>query len=197
MNTPATDAAGPREGLISVYRWLRVYGLNDSHSGNISVRDGEVVWITPSGCCADTLTVEDLLAAAPDAPPPAGASLDAALHLAVYRSAPQCGAVIHSHGPHAIAMTLSSDAFVPLDFEGRYYFDRVPVLDIAFDRYIDESPDRVARALADSPVAIVRGHGVYARGMTLDEAYKWTCSVESSARISWLRRVADNLDGRQ
>jgi L-fuculose-phosphate aldolase len=37
---------------------------------------------------------------------------------------------------------------------------------------------------------VVRGHGVYAAAATLDLAYKWTCSLESSARIAWLARVA-------
>ncbi|MGD9292724.1 MAG: class II aldolase/adducin family protein [Gammaproteobacteria bacterium] len=36
----------------------------------------------------------------------------------------------------------------------------------------------------------MRGHGVYARGRSLDQAYKWTCSLESSARIAWLTRTA-------
>jgi len=185
---------GPRESLIRVYRWLRQNGLNDSHSGNISVREAATMWITPSGGCADALRAEDLIAAAPDQPPPPGASLDAALHLAVYRTVPGTTAMIHSHGPHAIAMTLTGDVFAPIDFEGQYYFGTVPVLDIPFERYVSDSPDRVAQALADSSVAIVRGHGIYARGATLDEAYKWTCSLESSARIGWLRRVLDSKE---
>ena len=45
----------PRSDLVRHYLWLRRYGLNDSHSGNASVRDGELVWVTPTGCCADTL----------------------------------------------------------------------------------------------------------------------------------------------
>lgn len=194
MSRTPDASAGPRESLIRVYRWLRRYGLNDSHSGNISVREGATVWITPSGGCADTLHSDDLIAATPDAAPPAGASLDAALHLAVYRLVPDTGAMIHSHGPHAISMTLTGDAFTPIDFEGQFYFGTVPVLDIPFDRYVSDSPGRVAQALVESTVAIVRGHGVYARGATLDEAYKWTCSLESSARIGWLRQALDNKD---
>jgi L-fuculose-phosphate aldolase len=182
--------------LISVYRWLRAYGLNDAHSGNASVRVAGTVLITPSGCCADTLRPADLLAAEPDAPPPPGASLDAPLHLAVYRQSPNTGAVLHSHGPHAIAMTMSGDHFTPVDFEGRYYFGTVPVLDIPFARYVHDSPGLVARALADSPVAVVRGHGIYARGASLDEAYKWTCSLEASARIAWLHRAVAATDSR-
>jgi L-fuculose-phosphate aldolase len=182
--------------LVSVYRWLRVYGLNDSHSGNASVRETDRIWITPTGCCADTLRPADLLAADPAAPPPPGASLDAPLHLAVYRQVPEAGAVLHSHGPHAIAVTLSGSEFVPADFEGSFYFGRVPVLDIPYARYVDEAPGQVAQALVSSPVAVVRGHGIYVRGTTLDEAYKWTCSLESSAQIAWLRGAIRGRDAR-
>lgn len=185
----------PRVALVRYYRWLRQYGLNDSHSGNASVRDGEQAWLTPTGCGADTLEPGDLLACPLALPPPRGASLDAPLHLAVYRARPDAMAVLHSHGPHSIAMTLSGGDFRPDDFEGRYYFPRVPVLAIPPDEYTTRSPAAVAEMLATHRVCVVRGHGVYAVGETLDLAYKWTCSLEASARIAWLARVTARTGG--
>jgi L-fuculose-phosphate aldolase len=179
-----------RRALVRYYRWLRQYGLNDSHSGNASVRDGDVAWVTPSGCGGDTVAPEDLLPCTPGQEPPPGASLDAPLHLAVYAACPDAGAVLHSHGPHSIAMTLAGGDFVPVDFEGRYYFPVVPVLDIPPGQYTARSPAEVAAVLARHRICVVRGHGVYAAAATLDLAYKWTCSLESSARIAWLARVA-------
>ena len=179
-----------RHALVRCYGWLRQYGLNDSHSGNASLREGEIAWVTPTGCCADTLGVDDLLACRLDRPAPSGASLDAPLHLAVYRARPDATAVLHSHGPHSIAMTLADGDFRAIDFEGRHYFPVVPVLDIPPDQYPARSPDEVAAALAEHRICIVRGHGVYAAGASLDLAYKWTCSLESSARIAWLARGA-------
>lgn len=187
---PAIPAAGLRESLVRYYRQLRVHGLNDSHSGNASVRDGDMAWVTPSGCSGETLVSGELLACPLDGTPPAGASLDAPLHLAVYRANPASRAVLHSHGPHSIAMTLAGEDFRPADFEGRLYFPRVPVLDIPGALYTARSPAAVADALAAHPVCVVRGHGVYAAGETLDLAYKWSCSLESSARIAWLARAA-------
>ncbi len=175
-----------REELVRYYRWLRVHGLNDSHSGNASVRDGDRVLVTPSGCCADTLGADDLLECPVDGPPAPGSSLDAPLHLAVYRAAPGATAVLHSHGVHTLALTLPGGDFRPVDFEGQYYFPTVPVIDIPYADYVDTAPDAVSAALASHRVAVVRGHGIYARGATLDEAYKWTCSLEHSARIAWL-----------
>ena len=82
---------------------------------------------------------------------------------------------------------------LPPDFEGQYYLPRVPVLTVAYESYVAEAPQRVADILARARVAIVRGHGVYARGRDLDEAYKWTCSVELSAKTAWLARQAGKV----
>ena len=44
----------------------------------------------------------------------------------------------------------------------------------------------VAQGLAGHKVVIVRGHGVYACAETINLAYKWSCSVELSAKTAWL-----------
>ena len=182
-----------KQELVQYYRWLREYGLNDSHSGNLSVRDGNTIWVTPTGACADTLEDNDLVACTLNDSAPVGATLDAALHLAVYQQNKSANAVMHSHGAHTVAMTLNGDDFIPVDFEGQYYFSRVPVLNIAFDDYLDEAPQRVARALSKNKIVVVRGHGVYAQAETLNLAYKWTCSLELSAKTAWLAKQADTV----
>lgn len=187
-------AMDPREDLVRHYRWLRQYGYNDSHSGNASVREGDLAWVTPTGACADTLTAADLIACPLDGECGDGASLDAALHLAVYRRNPAARAVLHSHGAHTVALTFDGRDYVPPDFEGQYYFPRVPVLTIPYARNFEEAPAAVADALAAHPIAVVRGHGVYAWGRTVNLAYKWTCSLELSARTAFIARQAGTLD---
>lgn len=191
--TPVLTTMNPKEQLVQYYRWLRRYGLNDSHSGNASVRDGDTVWVTPTGACADTLIADALIRCSLSGKPGDGASLDALLHLAVYQGNPQACAVLHSHAPHTVALTLNGEDFVPVDFEGGYYFPRVPVLTIPYDEYVAKSPALVAETLAEFAITVVRGHGVYAWGETLDRAYKWTCSLEWSARIAYLARLAGTL----
>ncbi|RMG29557.1 MAG: class II aldolase/adducin family protein [Gammaproteobacteria bacterium] len=182
-----------RQDLVRVYRWLRRHGLNDSHSGNASVRDGDGFWITPSGAGADRLRARDLVRCPLEGPLPKAASLDAPLHRAVYRAQPEAAAVLHSHGPATIAVTLDGRDFHPVDFEGQYYFRRVPVLRMPYGAYLEQAPAAVAAALAEHPVAVVCGHGAYAWGSSLDLAYKWTCSLESSARLWLLARQAGTL----
>jgi len=183
-----------RQELMQYYRWLRQYGYNDSHSGNISARGGgDAVWITPTGACADVLQAEDFIRCRMDQPVPKVASGDANLHLAIYRENPSATAIVHSHCPHAVALTLSGEDFVPPDFEGQLYFPVVPVISVPYDVYFEQAAGQVAQALLDSPVCIVRGHGVYAWGETLNLAYKWTCSLEMSAKTAFIARQAGTL----
>jgi L-fuculose-phosphate aldolase len=184
------DNIALKKDLIHVYRWLRRYGYNDSHSGNVSARRDHRFWVTPTGACADTLKKRDLIACGVEGALPVGASLDAPLHQAVYAASPGIAAVLHSHCPHAVALTLGGDDYLPPDFEGQYYLPRVPVITVDYAEYVEKAPALVARALVDSRVVIVRGHGVYARGATINEAYKWTCSLELSAQTAWLARTA-------
>jgi L-fuculose-phosphate aldolase len=183
----------PREELIRHYRWLRQYGNNDSHSGNASIRDGDGVWVTPTGACADLLTAEELIRCDINGQPVQGASLDTPLHLAVYRDNPEVGALLHSHGPYTVALTMDGRDFLPPDFEGQYYFSKIPVITIPYDRYVEEAPARVAEMLAEYPVTVVRGHGVYARAETMNLAYKWSCSVELSAKTAFIARQAGTI----
>ncbi|MCG6935235.1 MAG: class II aldolase/adducin family protein [Proteobacteria bacterium] len=184
-----------KHDLVRHYHWLRQYGINDSHSGNASIRVDDDVWVTPTGACADTLHADDLRACPLAGPPIAGASLDAPLHLAVYARNPSARAVLHSHGPYTVALTMNGEDFIPPDFEGHYYFPRVPVISISYARYLEEAPQKVAEILAEYPLTVVRGHGVYAQAESVNLAYKWTCSLELSAKTDFIARQAGILPG--
>lgn len=175
-----------KDDLVRHYKWLRKFGCNDSHSGNASVRDGDTIWVTPTGACADTLRANELIACSIDGSCGNHASFDAKLHIEVYKQNAKACAVFHSHGPHTIALTMNGQNFIPEDFEGKLYFPTVPVHTINFDDYSEKSPDLVAGTLRNHRITVVRGHGVYACAESINLAYKWTCSLEHSAKIAYL-----------
>ena len=177
-----------KEELVRHYSWLRSYGYNDSHSGNASLRDDDIIWVTPTGACADTLQADDLIACKLDGQIGKDASFDARLHIEVYKHNPKATAVLHSHGPYTIALTMNGKKFIPIDFEGRLYFPEVPVHCIDYDEYLKISPELVATTLSKYCITVVRGHGVYACAESINLAYKWTCSLEHSAKIAYLAK---------
>ena len=184
-----------KQDLVRYYQWLRQYGYNDSHSGNASIRDNNEFWVTPTGACADTLQSDQLIHCSLDGTLGHGASLDAALHMMVYQKNPEMTAVLHSHGAYSVAMTMNGEDFYPPDFEGQYYFEKIPVITLPYDEYLQKSAQAVSDALAQYPVVVVRGHGVYATAKTLNLAYKWTCSFELSAKTCFIARQAGTLPG--
>ena len=88
---------------------------------------------------------------------------------------------------------MNGEDFVPADFEGQYYFKKIPVLSIAYDQYLDKAADAVSDVLSDNPVVVVRGHGVYVAAENLNLAYKWTCSFELSAKTCFIATQAGTL----
>ncbi len=177
-----------KQELVEHYLWLRQYGCNDSHSGNASFRWHDEIWITPTGCCADTLNADDLVCCSVDGELAESASLDVALHIQSYQKNTEINAIFHSHNPHAVAMTLDGKDFVPVDFEGQYYFPIVPVICIKNDEYIAKSAEKVSNMLQSNKLTIVAGHGVYSCADSINLAYKWSCSLELSAKTAWLAR---------
>lgn len=179
--------------LVRHYHWLRHYGYNDSHSGNASIRDNQHFWVTPTGSCADLLEARHLVHCSLDGHLGEKASLDAELHRQVYLKQPKAQGILHSHGAYSVACTLNGEDFHPVDFEGQFYFSKIPVISIPYDRYLEQAAEAVSNALAEYPVAVVRGHGVYACAETMNLAYKWTCSFELSAKTWLLAKQAGTL----
>lgn len=176
------------DNLVSYYKLLRSHGLNDSHSGNASVRAKNGIWVTPTGCCADTLTTADPVYCPNDRTPPEKASQDTSLHMEIYRRRNDVNAVLHAHPAHAIALTMDGNDYKPDDFEGMLYFGSVSVIDINYENYFEQSINKISSALSQNDIVIARGHGVYSCAESLELAYKWISSLELSARIDWINR---------
>ena len=52
-----------------------------------------------------------------------------------------------------------------------------------------EIADNVAAILADKKLVIVRGHGTFAAGKTLDEAYLFTSLCEHACRVLTIKQA--------
>jgi L-fuculose-phosphate aldolase len=167
-----------------VGRDLYRLGLVSSHGGNLSVRERDIFWITGTGTRLGHLESRHIsrvtLDGRHEGPPP---SSDTILHATVY-AVSGATAVAHGHPRHATAITYSTDLYIPEDFEGQHFLKEVPV--------IEQGPGQVealAIALQSHLIAILRGHGAYARGRDLWEALHWLTALEESAQVSWLKRT--------
>ena len=181
------------EDFARVGRILFEGGLNNSHSGNMSVRIGDRVVITRRGSMLGELGAEDLVdvGLASDDSGIALASTEVKVHRAVYEATSHL-AIVHSHPRSATALSLGMDSIVPVDDEGRYYFKRVPVLDVKRSIGSAELEKDLPELLKDFPVVMVKGHGAFAVGGSLEEGLQISHALEWSCDI-YLRALAIGL----
>ncbi len=172
------------EQFRDIGRDLFVAGLITSHGGNLSVRLGDRILITRRGCMLGRLRPEDLIETGleRDDAMVTLASTELVVHRAIYR-ATSALAVVHTHPLHATALSLVEEALVPVDSEGSYLLHRVPVVSTARTVGSSEVAQVLPPALRDHKIALLRGHGAFAVGELLEEAYMVSSTLEASARI--------------
>lgn len=183
-------SADPRAALIDYLRRLGIGGNNDAVIGSASVREGDRFWITPDSALRDAMGPDDLVACALDRPAPEGAARDASIHCGVYRRQPGIGALVHTHAPHSVAISVGGQDVAPLDHAGARLLGRVPVLTVEPDKHQAQAPERVAEALAASPACIIARQGAYLAGADIREAYRRSLALELSAHIILLAGAA-------
>jgi len=89
--------------------------------------------------------------------------------------------VVHAHPPYATLLSMLYDELIPVDSEGSYLFKKVPVVSVEKTVGSQESAEMVSEALRDYKIVMLRGHGSFARGDMLEDAYMLTSSLEASA----------------
>lgn len=171
-------------------RELFLQGVNTSHSGNISVRAGDRIFITRRGSMLASLTEGDIIETGlhSDDSHIILASTEIKIHRAIYLQTSAL-AIVHAHPPFAVALSLVEDEIVPPDAEGVYYFKSIPVIGAGLTVGSDEVAEKLPPLLQNYKAAIVRGHGSFAVGQMLEEAYQWTSSLEASCKILFLYRL--------
>src|SRR4051812_8895295 len=100
-----TDAERRRE-VVAVYREIGRRGLIVASSGNVSHRTRSGMVITPSGCSAELLEPDMLVAMTLDGTVKGNAtpSSEWAMHAAIYRADPAAQCVVHTHADACTAL---------------------------------------------------------------------------------------------
>ncbi|MFF4823824.1 class II aldolase/adducin family protein [Streptomyces sp. NPDC001312] len=184
--TELGETARAWRALVAAARRTVSDGLVVGTSGNVSVRVGDTVLVTPSGVPYDRLTDDDVTGVGLDGRQVVGAlapTSELPMHLAVYRNT-DAGAVVHTHAVHATAVsTLVTE--LPLI---HYMAGALggPVRVAAYATYgTEELAGNMLRALDGRTGCLLRNHGTVTYGATLDQAYDRTAQLEWMCRV-WL-----------
>ena len=182
-----------RQKITRVARRMAELGLVRGSSGNVSVRRGDTVLITPSGIVYERLHPFQVIAIDLAGRAVFGIgepSSEWRMHLSIYRAREDVRAVVHTHSPYATAASFRKHLPVFHD-EGKMLFgDEVPV-----SEHAPPGSWALAEAVAGAlgkrgKVALIARHGAVAVGRTLTEALLLAEKLEEAATVFFFSREA-------
>lgn len=178
-----------RDALIEAAHALFARSLTHGSTGNLSLRVGDRILVTPTGStlgsvAAHDLSVIDAQGRHLEGPAP---SKEAFLHAAILDRRRQDQAVVHTHSTHAAAVSCldgldAANALPPLT---AYYVMRVGALPLL--PYFAPGDTRLGPIAADAAehrhALLLANHGPIASGATLRTAMEAIEEIEATARL--------------
>ena len=181
-----------RKSVIQVAQTLSAggfFGTQSGTGGNVSARCGEEgpVAVTPSGHPYQDLQPEDICIVDLDGRQLSGElrpSIETGMHLSVYRTRPEVGAVLHTHQHYASVLSVINEPIPPLfDEVSLHLGDPVEVVPYG----PSGSPELAAHVAAcvgnGASGYILQNHGALCLGRTLEEALTNVEMLEKAARV--------------
>ncbi|WNY25737.1 aldolase [Methanolapillus millepedarum] len=186
-------------------------GLVESNFGNMSVRSasGDTFVITKTGVAMDEIDRNGIV----EVPIfPSGnekslaeksASSETAVHRKIYQKT-NAMAILHAHCPYSVVMSLlefeaGNLSIVPVDSEGKLFLGKIPLVVGGIGS--DELAANAANAFCGGTGMnekqvfgiVALGHGTFAVGNDLKQAFRITAQLEYAAKIKYLYAAAKNL----
>lgn len=190
---PWSPRISAREGQlikdVGQQAWQR--GLMAGLNGNISMRQGDAMIVTVSGCAKGRLQPGDLARVHLDSGNvlgPGQPSTEAALHRAVYALQPKAQAVLHVHPPYLLALSLARTKgnLLHLPLYEADEWSRKMIRLAPLKPGCEELAKQVGRAAMAYPAMFMEQHGLVCWGRDLYEALALAEELESLARIVFL-----------
>jgi L-fuculose-phosphate aldolase len=185
------DTPALREAAVATVRQLDALGMNRGSTGNLSVRVGAGMLITPTGMGAEDLRPQDLVWLGWDGTQRGDwrPSSEWHFHQAIYRARPDLHAVLHTHSTHAAAL-----ACLRRELPAFHYMvavaggDSVPC--VPYHLFGTEALSlAVAGAFASRDACLMANHGLVAGGSMLAKAMKVLQEIESLCEV-YLKALA-------
>ncbi|MFP1744139.1 methylthioribulose 1-phosphate dehydratase [Lonsdalea quercina] len=193
--------------LLAACHWIGEKGWCPATGGNMSVRLDEArSLITASGKDKGNLKPDDFLQvdiATNHVPCGRTPSAETGLHTLLYRLDARIGAVLHTHSVNATVLSRveKSDALILEGYEmqkslsgQRSHLDRVTLPIFDNDQDIPALAERVAARHGATPLRygfLVRGHGLYCWGESVQEARRHLEGLEFLFQCELQRRVLE------
>ena len=178
--------------IVAVYRELGRRGLNFGSAGNVSVRLGDDMLITPTGTTAETIAEDQLVRMPLGGPVPrrAAPSSEWPMHAAVYETCPEALCVVHTHADHCTALACLGEALPAFHYMvAGFGGDTVPCAPYA--TFGTPALAAAVRAtIAGHSACLLANHGMIVHGPSPAAALEAAVRLETLARQYLLARAA-------
>ncbi|BBU38358.1 MAG: class II aldolase/adducin family protein [Bacillaceae bacterium] len=160
-------------------------GLVVGAGGNLSMRDGEYMYISPSGFDLKEIEDDQWVKVKIDTGEVFGdlkPSSELLMHLECFRRNPEINAVLHAHPSYSVGVS-SAGKDIPMLFpDFPAMVKKVSYLDYIIPT-TNLLADAVGEVIHDSDVIVMRNHGVLTVGKTMKEAFFYMQLTEESAKV--------------
>jgi L-fuculose-phosphate aldolase len=186
-----------RKALIHACQQMNALGINQGTSGNISVRHGDTMLISPSATPYHTIK-PDMIAAMPITGDygnwvgPKKPSTEWRFHLDIMRARPDVHAIVHSHPTFATTLAIARR-----DIEACHYmvaaFGSTNIRCAPYATYgTKELSVHAVAALEDRMGCLLANHGMIVLGENLEKAMWRAVELETLARQYYHALVLGN-----
>lgn len=180
------DEKALRQAIIDQCLWMNSSGLNQGTSGNISVRHGDGMLITPSSVPYDELTPEMICAVPLDDPDswqgPKKPSSEWRFHRDILAARPEFQAIVHTHATHCAALAICRHEIPAVHYMiAAFGGPTVRCSDFAIFG-TQELSDMALQAMEGRNACLLANHGAIACGPTLPRAMWLMNELETLAK---------------
>jgi L-fuculose-phosphate aldolase len=180
-----------RKSIIQSALQMNALGINQGTSGNVSVRYGDRMLVTPSGIPYEELDPKDIVATKIKGD---GSKWEGALapssewrfHLNIYQARADVGAVVHTHSMYATVLAICGKPIPAV----HYMVAASGGNEIRVAKYATygtaELSENALEALEGRTCCLLKNHGVIATGPNIKRALWLAGEVETVARQYYL-----------
>jgi ribulose-5-phosphate 4-epimerase/fuculose-1-phosphate aldolase len=198
FDAPADERLHRKQRLAATFRLFARYGFDEGVAGHVTARDPEQTdhfWVNPFGTYFGHIRASDLLLVNHDGEVVQGKGiLNAAafaIHSQVHAARPDVVAAAHSHSLYGKAWASLGRLIDPLTQDACAFFEDHAIFDDYTGVVLDPGEGRrIARTLGEKKAVILRNHGLFTVGKSVDEAAYWFIALERSCHAQLLAEAA-------
>ncbi|WP_179134442.1 class II aldolase/adducin family protein [Oceanobacillus timonensis] len=186
-----------KKELVQYAKHCSSSGLTSGTSGNLSVREGQVMYITPSALPYDQMEEEDILEVDLQSGEVVNGtrkpSSETPMHRFIYRKNSDIKSIVHTHSTYATIFACAHKTIPPVHYMIADIGREIPVASYA--TYGSEQlANNTVETLKDNKGVLLANHGLVAVGDDLKDAYRRAEVIEEVAQLAYGSYTLDSVN---